>query len=1053
MNSSIAEIIFIGDSKMAKLMRSQDWSATPVGQLETWSQSLKTAIRIMLGSPYPMGVWWGKSMTHFYNDAYSTILGQRHPQALGQSAFVVWADDWGIIGQQAETVFNEGKSSQNIHLEEADLTFFYSPLIDDDERVGGVFCTITFEQERERFLAVGSDLQVITGNNGYFQWVSPSFERFLGWTVDEMLSRPWTDFVHPDDINPSLEEADNLFSGNETFAFENRYRHKDGSYRWLLWNAQPYPEEQVIYGAAIDITDRKQVSLALRDSQERISLAINNAGMATWDINLQTEQAIWSHNHFTLFGYEPVSSGEATYEMWRSRVHPDDLETVLQAIKQAEQTRSLYSTEYRIIRADNGEIRWLSEFGRFLYDETGKAVRFIGIFFDTSDRKQAEIALRQSNQNLQTTLEELQITEEELRQQYEELEIARDRAEAEGYRYQDLFNFAPDGYVVTDAKGIIQEANRAIADLVGIEQRFLINTPLTNYIFDSDSQAFRNLIYELSEQTQVQKLQTDELSIKNQTGHQIVVAITGTVIRNAQGQIVGFRWLIQDISDRKRSEAIIAANEAKLRGFVEASVVGILYGDIYGNIAEANDELLRIVGYTREDLEAGKLRWIDITPPEFLHLDELGIAEARARGACIPYEKEYIRKDGSRVPVLVGYSLVGEARIESVAFILDLTERKQAEEALLKSEAHLKQLVELNLLGVMFWDTDGTVLDANDAFLNMVGYSREDLQAGRVNWRAMTPPEQIDRSETSLNIMRQQQYSEALEKEYIRKDGKRVPILLGGVMFKNSQSRGVSFVVDISQRKQAELQLQQQAAKLLQLNATLEETTAKLIERNQELDRFVYTVSHDLKAPLRGISNLSQWIADDLEGQLDKENLRQIQLMQSRVTRMEALINGLLAYSRIGRTEVATERVKVSELIAEIIDSITHPSTFTISIEPEMPTLFTKRLLLSQVFSNLISNAIKHNDRSDGLIEIKATQKGKYYEFSISDNGPGIAPENHQRVFDIFQTLRGQEVPESTGIGLSIVKKIIETEGGLIVLESQLAQGATFRFTWPLQPE
>lgn len=117
------------------------------------------------------------------------------------------------------------------------------------------------EQERERFLAVSSDLQVVTSINGYFQWVSPAFERILGWTTNEMTSRPWTEFVHPDDVGESISEADYLFSGRETFAFENRYRHKDGSYRWFLWNAQPYPEEQVIYGVAIDITDRKLAQL------------------------------------------------------------------------------------------------------------------------------------------------------------------------------------------------------------------------------------------------------------------------------------------------------------------------------------------------------------------------------------------------------------------------------------------------------------------------------------------------------------------------------------------------------------------------------------------------------------------------------------------------------------------------------------------------------------------------------------------------------------------------------------------------------------------------
>jgi len=143
------------------------------------------------------------------------------------------------------------------------------------------------DRERERFLAVGSDLQVITGINGYFHWVSPTFERTLGWTPDEMTSRPWTEFVHADDLGSSIAEADSLFSGNETFTFENRYRHKDGSYRWFLWNAQPYPEEQVIYGAAVDITDRVRVEndrqraeAALRETEEHSRNILESIGEA-----------------------------------------------------------------------------------------------------------------------------------------------------------------------------------------------------------------------------------------------------------------------------------------------------------------------------------------------------------------------------------------------------------------------------------------------------------------------------------------------------------------------------------------------------------------------------------------------------------------------------------------------------------------------------------------------------------------------------------------------------------------------------------------------------
>jgi signal transduction histidine kinase len=224
---------------------------------------------------------------------------------------------------------------------------------------------------------------------------------------------------------------------------------------------------------------------------------------------------------------------------------------------------------------------------------------------------------------------------------------------------------------------------------------------------------------------------------------------------------------------------------------------------------------------------------------------------------------------------------------------------------------------------------------------------------------------------------------------------------------------------------------------------------AALAERNNELDSFVHTVSHDLKAPLRAIANLSQWIEDDLEDQLPPDNQQQLQLLRTRVKRMESMIDSLLLYARAGRQEAHLETFNLAELLSEIIDSLAPPESFRIEIEPPLPTLATKRLFLSQVFANLISNAIKHHTSVTGHLHISAIEHPNCYEFIVRDDGPGIAPEHHEKVFAIFQTLKGQENSDSTGIGLAIVKKIVETEEGTIRLESSLGQGTTFYVTWP----
>ena len=265
----------------------------------------------------------------------------------------------------------------------------------------------------------------------------------------------------------------------------------------------------------------------------------------------------------------------------------------------------------------------------------------------------------------------------------------------------------------------------------------------------------------------------------------------------------------------------------------------------------------------------------------------------------------------------------------------------------------------------------------------------------------------------------------------------------------NSEKIGVYGTLnDVTERKQTEAVLEARADELSQINLMLLQTTAELEKRNKELDQFAYVTSHDLKAPLRAIANLSEWIEEDLQEALTPDTQKQMDLLRGRVYRMEALINGLLQYSRVGRIKTEPEAVVVAQLLAEIIDSIAPPQDFTIEIVGEMPTLVTERIPLQQVFSNLISNAVKHHNRSDGKVTISIQEQEEFYEFTVVDDGKGIASQYHDKIFVIFQTLESRDKRENTGIGLAIVKRIIEENGGKITLESQPGKGTSFRFTW-----
>ncbi|NCA69317.1 MAG: hypothetical protein EOM91_04295 [Sphingobacteriia bacterium] len=255
----------------------------------------------------------------------------------------------------------------------------------------------------------------------------------------------------------------------------------------------------------------------------------------------------------------------------------------------------------------------------------------------------------------------------------------------------------------------------------------------------------------------------------------------------------------------------------------------------------------------------------------------------------------------------------------------------------------------------------------------------------------------------------------------------------------------------------SEIKVRWQAEEALKLlNLTLEQEVAKRTaeseRRARDLEQFAYVASHDLKAPLRGIANLATWLSQDLEDRLTPEIAEQLALMRDRVARMNALIEGLLTYSRIGRVPGAAEPIDLARLLAETIDSLAPPPGFKVEVTSDLPNLHGDPLALSMVLGNLIGNAIKHHDRSEGLVQVGVQCAGERCEFSVADDGPGIPPELHETVFLMFQTLKVKDLQGDTGIGLALVKKLVEEHGGRIQLHSGPGRGCRFVFTWPRHP-
>jgi PAS domain S-box-containing protein len=331
-------------------------------------------------------------------------------------------------------------------------------------------------------------------------------------------------------------------------------------------------------------------------------------------------------------------------------------------------------------------------------------------------------------------------------------------------------------------------------------------------------------------------------------------------------------------------------------------------------------------------------------------------------------------------------------------------------------------------------DLNEKILMVNQSFCDMSGYTQDELVGA--NTADFFKGKVIDKIIDEKKTLRNNKISDAYELEIINKNNLHKFWLVSGAPMYNDNGEQIGSIgihLDITDRKDQEKKLEH-ALKSIQ-------------DVNQELNDFAYIVSHDLKAPLRGIGSLATWLEEDYKNKIDKEGQESLHLLVQRTQRMHNLIDGILNYSRVGRTSENIEKVETQNLVVKIIDLISPPSHIHISIDNKLPDVYFDEVKLQQVFQNLLSNAIKFSDKPTGEIIVKSKDDGNFIIFSVTDNGPGIDQNYFEKIFQMFQTLNSRDTFESTGIGLAIVKKIVENYGGKIWLNSKVNEGTTFYFS------
>ncbi|MBE9226050.1 PAS domain S-box protein [Phormidium sp. LEGE 05292] len=798
----------------------------------------------------------------------------------------------------------------------------------------------------------------------------------------------------------------------------------------------------------LDITERKRIEEALKLTHNQLTFHIENTPLATiiWDADFRVKQ--WSKQAERIFGWSAQEVlGKRMYD-WQF-IFEADLEKVklveenlLNGNKTLCNNRN-YHKDGRVI-----DCEW---YNSALLDESGNLVSLLSLAQDVSDRQaalrdrqRAEIDLQQANaellkrttqleelnQELQVTLEELQIIQENLQESYEQLEIALSDSQLHRSRYEDLFNFAPDGYLVTDTNGVIQEANQAAENLFLVSQSSLVGKPLSIYISDQDRTIFRTALNQL---TQWFARQRYELTMKPRQGNLFPAAITASTIYDQKTKITGIRWLIKDISEQKKIETALRVSEEKFRQLAENIQAVFWIKDTQTEkIIYLSKAYETIWHRSCESVYQNRLNWLETVHPDDRQRVEFLCCELQ-NIESFDLEYRIIRPDDS-----VGwirdraFPIANEAgKIIRVAGIAeDITDRKQAEEALQQSEEKFRQLAE-NIQAV-FWIKDAQThnnLYVSQAYQTIWQRSCESLSQNAFNWLNTIHPD--DRQKVESTFFNRKR-TEPLQEQYriIRPDG------------------SIRWIRDRA------FPILNEAGEIIRVAGIAEDITEQQ-QIEQIKNEFIGIVSHELRTPLTAIQMSLGLLKTGVYKNNPEKFQRMLDIALLDTNRLVNLVNDILDLERLESGRVVLEKTicQAVDLIQQAVNGMEALATaqqITLKINSTDVQVWAARDAIVQTLTNLLSNAIKFSP-PNSTITLEAKSQMDLVLFQVTDRGRGIPADQLELIFGRFQQVDASDSRDKggTGLGLAICQSIIQQHGGEIWVESVLGKGSTFFFTLP----